>query len=155
MAGLEFDYKQALIFLPRWARGVQVFANASAIRATGDATSNFSGFVPRVDTWGISVTRERTNLRMNWNYRGRQRDGAVTGRSIEPGTYAWTSKQLNIELQGEYQLRKRIAAFASIRNLNAAGTDHKIFGPNTPPHATFRSREDIGALWTLGLKGSF
>lgn len=155
MAGLEFDYKQALIFLPRWARGVQVFANASAIRATGDATSNFSGFVPRVYTWGISVTRERTNLRMNWNYRGRQRDGAVTGRSIEPGTYAWTSKQLNIELQGEYQLRKRIAAFASIRNLNAAGTDHKIFGPNTPPHATFRSREDIGALWTLGLKGSF
>jgi hypothetical protein len=35
MTGLEFDYKQALTFLPQWARGVQVFANASALRATG------------------------------------------------------------------------------------------------------------------------
>ena len=155
MTGFEFDYKQALTFLPRWARGVQVFANVSAVRATGDATSNFNGFVPRVYNWGVSMTRERFNLKMNWNYRGLQRDGAVTGRSVEPGTYAWTAKQLNIEVLGEYYVRKNVAAFASIRNLNAAGTDNKIFGPNTPPHATFRSREDIGALWTLGLKGSF
>jgi hypothetical protein len=33
MTGCEFDYKQALTFLPHWARGVQVFANATATRA--------------------------------------------------------------------------------------------------------------------------
>ena len=155
MTGLEFDYKQALTFLPRWARGVQVFTNASAIRAMGDATSNFNGFVPRIYNWGVSLTRERFNLRMNWNYRGLQRNGAVTGRSIEPGTYNYTSKQLGIEVQGEYYLRKKIAVFATIRNLNAATSDSKTYGPNTPLHARFRSREDIGAMWTLGMKGTF
>ncbi|MBI4624779.1 MAG: carboxypeptidase-like regulatory domain-containing protein [Verrucomicrobia bacterium] len=155
MTGLEFDYKQALTFLPRWARGVQVFANASALRAIGPATSNFNGFVPRVYNWGVSLTRERYNVRMNWNYRGRSRDGAVTGRSIEPGTYEYTSKILNIEVQGEYYLRKKFAVFATIRNLGAASDDSNIYGPSTPLHARFRDRNDIGAMWTLGLKGTF
>ncbi|MDO8544235.1 MAG: carboxypeptidase-like regulatory domain-containing protein [Opitutaceae bacterium] len=155
MTGLEFDYKQALTFLPHWARGVQVFANASALRAIGEASANFNGFVPRVYNWGASLTRERYNLRMSWNYRGRQRDGQITGRGIEPGTYEYTSKILNIEVQGEYYLRKKIAVFATIRNLNAASDDSKRYGPSTPLHARFRDRNDIGAMWSMGLKGSF
>jgi MYXO-CTERM domain-containing protein len=31
MSGVDFSYKQALTFLPSWARGVQVYANASAL----------------------------------------------------------------------------------------------------------------------------
>ena len=52
-----FNYKQALTFLPHWARGVQVFANASAQRATGPRSANFAGYVPRSGSWGISLTR--------------------------------------------------------------------------------------------------
>ena len=115
MTGFEFDYKQALTFLPLWARGVQVFANASALRATGDATSNFNGFVPRVYNWGVSLTRERFNVRVNWNYRGLSRGGQVTGRSIEPGTYSYQSKILNIEVSGEYhKARARTAGEAAV-----------------------------------------
>ena len=40
MEGFNFNYKQALTFLPRWARGVQVFANASSQRLTGDVTAS-------------------------------------------------------------------------------------------------------------------
>ena len=65
MTGLEFDYKQALTFLPPWARGVQVFANASAIRATGEGAANFAGFIPRSGSWGWSLTRPKYVLRMN------------------------------------------------------------------------------------------
>jgi TonB-dependent receptor len=155
MTGLEFDYKQALTLLPRWARGVQVFANASALRATGDATSNFSGFVPRVYNWGVSLTRERFHLRANWNYRGLSRAGSVTGRSIEPGTFSYMSKVLNLEISGEYWLRKRIAAFVTSRNLLAAPDDTKIYGPTTPLGARFRERNEIAAMWTVGLKGNF
>jgi len=139
--------------LPRWGRGVQVFANASALRATGDATSNFNGFVPRVYNWGVSLTRQKFNLRANWNYRGRQRTGA--GAAFDPQSYTWQSKKLNLDLQGEYFLRRGFALFANLRNVNDATEDFEITGPLTPAHAQFRSRQDFGSLWTVGLKGSF
>jgi TonB-dependent receptor len=156
MTGLDLDYRQALTFLPTWARGVQVFANASALRATGDGAENFAGFIPRSGSWGVSLNREAFNVRMHWNYRGRQRRGVVAaGPSIEPGTYNWGSKRLYIDLLGEYHLSRRFALFANLRNLNDATEDLEIAGPSTPAHAQFRQRTDFGALWTIGLKGRF
>ncbi|MSU50752.1 MAG: hypothetical protein EXS37_16980 [Opitutus sp.] len=156
MEGLEFDYKQALTFFPSWARGVQAFAKANAQRALGDASSNFAGYVPRSASWGASLTRPRYNLRVSWNYRARQRGNLVAaGSSIEPGTFNWALKRLYVDVSGEYNFRKSIALFANVRNLGAAKDDNEVFGPSTPTHAQFRQRTDIGALWTLGLKGSF
>jgi len=155
MTGVDFNYKQALTFLPEWARGVQVFANASAQRATGSGASNFSGFVPRTYSWGASLSREKYKLRANWNYRGRARNNLVTGRSIEPGTYRWDSKRLYLDLSGEYALGRRLALFANLRNVLDAGTDNNRAGPSTPPHAEINVREFWGSLWTFGVKGSF
>ncbi|MBL9212533.1 MAG: carboxypeptidase regulatory-like domain-containing protein, partial [Opitutaceae bacterium] len=104
MTGVDFNYKQALTFLPNWARGVQVFANASAQRATGAAAENFNGYVPRTYSWGTSLSRDKYKLRANWNYRGRARNTLISGRSIEPGTFRWDSKRLYLDLSGEYAL---------------------------------------------------
>ena len=156
LTGVDFSYKQALTGLPSWARGVQVFANVSALRTQGDGAAEFNGFTPRTYNWGVSLSRPKYTLRANWNYRGRQRGNAVTGRSIEAGTYNWNSKQLNVDLQAEYTFTRKLTLFAAIRNFgDSAPTDNKIFGPNTPSHATFRSREEVGALITLGVKGTF
>ncbi len=156
MTGLEFDYKQALTFLPPWARGVQVFANGSALRATGAGAENFAGYVPRTASWGVSLTRPKYNVRMNWNYRGRQRRGLVAaGRSIEPNTYNWGSKALYIDLTAEYYFWKQLGLFANLRNLGTAPQDAEVAGPSTPAHAQFRSRQDNASLWTMGLKGTF
>jgi len=158
LTGVDFSYKQALTGLPSWVRGVQVFANASAQRVTGDttATANFAGYIPRSGSWGVSLTREKYNLRINWNYRGRQRRGIVaSGASIEPGTYNWGLKRLYIDVSGEYSLTRRIALFTNLRNINDATEDAEISGPSTPAHAQFRSRLDFGSLWTFGLKGTF
>ncbi len=157
MEGTEFDYKQALTFLPPWARGVQVFANMSAQRAVGDATASFSNYQPRTYNWGVSLSRPKFNVRMNWNYRGRRRGTyiAASPRSIEAGTYTWQSKRLYIDLSGEYNLTKRLGVFASMRNLNDATEDTERRGPNTPEHAQLNSREDFGSLWTIGIKGTF
>ncbi len=156
MSGLEFDYKQALTFLPAWARGVQVFANASAQRATGEASDNFSGYVPRSGSWGISLTRPKYLLRANWNYRGRQRLGIVaTGRGIDPSTYNWGSKRLYLDVTGEYNFFRRFTLFANLRNLQDVPQDTKIYGPNTPDYAKFRQRIQYGSAWTFGLRGAF
>ncbi len=155
MQGFDINYKQALTFLPRWARGVQVFANGSSQRALGDENSNFAGFIPRSASWGISLTREKFNVRVNWNYRGRQRNQAVTGVGIEPGTFNYSSKRLYIDMLGEYYFWKRVGFFVNLRNVGNATENTEIYGPSTPEHAQFRQRIDYGSLWTIGVKGTW
>ena len=153
--GVDFNYKQALTFLPPWARGVQVFANATSQRVVGDDTISFPGFIPRSMNWGVSLTRPRYNVRVNWNYRGTSRNNAVTGASIEPGTFNWTSKRLYVDVVGEITLKGSIALFYNFRNIGDATEDVKIYGPNTPAVARFRQRIDYASLWTIGVKGTF
>jgi iron complex outermembrane receptor protein len=153
--GLDVNYKQALTFLPRWARGIQVFANGSAQRVVGEEADNFAGYIPRSGSWGISLSRPKFNVRLNWNYLGRQRQALVTGRSIEPSTYIWGSKRSYIDLTGEYSIRKNFALFAHLRNLNDPTDDQETAGPNTPAEAQLRQRQDFGSLWTVGIKGTF
>jgi hypothetical protein len=153
--GFDVAYKQSLTFLPAWARGLHAFANASVQRATGEGAQNFAGYVPRTFNWGLSLTRERYNVRVNWNYRGRQRGAAVSGVGIEPGTYNWGSKKLSADVQAEYHLRRWATVFMNLRNVNDGTEDNEIAGPSTPPHAQFRQREDFGSLWTVGFKGAF
>jgi iron complex outermembrane recepter protein len=158
MTGCDLNYKQVLAFLPHWARGVQVFANATAMRASGPALASFSGInlIPRSGSWGVSLTREKFNVRANWNYRGRQREGLLaTGQGIEPGTYNWTSKRMQVDLLGEYNLARDLALFANLRNIGDASLDSKVAGPNTPAYAQLNSRAQLGALWTFGVKGTF
>ena len=158
MTGWDINYKQALTFLPHWARGVLFYANGSAQRATGPSLGAFTGsnYVPRSGSWGVSLTREKFNVRTNWNYRGRQRRGqTAAGSSIGPGTYAWGGKRLTIDVQGEYFIRKGVALFANMRNVGNAYFDAEVSGPATPEHAQLSGREDYGALWTFGLKTTF
>ncbi len=155
MTGLEADYKQALTFLPPWARGMQVFANVSAQRATGDGAINFQGYVPRSGSWGVSLSRPKFNVKLNWNYRSPARLGAITGRGIEAGTYEWRSKKMLHDIYADYALTRRIGVFASLRNVGSTPEDVKRYGPNTPEIARFRQRQDYGSAWVFGLKGTF
>ncbi len=156
MEGYNIDYKQALTFLPAWARGVQVFANASTQRALGDDNGEFAGFVPRSASWGVSLTRPRFNVRMNWNFRGRQRANRVAaGSSIDPDAFTWEVERLYLDVSAEYNFRQRFALFGNLRNATGEYDDTEAYGPTTPAYARLRQRTDIGALWTFGIKGSF
>jgi len=155
MTGFDFNYKQALTFLPSWARGVQVFANASTLRTQGAAEANFAGFVPRTVNAGLSFTRDRYNLRVRWNHLGRSRRAQVTGRGNESGTYNWGQARTLFDLSAEYALRRNVTLFANLNNLTDAPLDVEIHGPTTPEHAQFRQRQTFGSMWTFGVKGSF
>ena len=121
-----------------------------------DTGGNFAGFVPFAASWGASLTRPQYSVRLNWNYRAKQRGTAIAaGSSIESGTYNWALKRLNIDLLGEYRLSRHFTLFANLRNLGPAKDDNEVSGPSTPAVAQFRQRFDIGSLWTFGLKGNF
>jgi hypothetical protein len=112
--------------------------------------------IPRSGSWGVSLTRERFNLRLNWSYRGRQRGNPVAaGLGIAEGTYNWTSKRLAVDLLGEYYFRKGLALFTNLRNLRDQPLDNKAAGPSTPAYAQFRGRSQNAALWTFGVKGTW
>ena len=155
MEGIDLSYKQALTFLPNWARGVQVFANGSSQRLLGDETASLAGFISRSASWGVSLTRPKWNARVNWNYRGRQRNARVTGVGIESGTFNYSNKRLYIDVLGEYYFWKRVGVFVNLRNVGNATEDGETLGPSTPEHAQFRQRIDYASLWTFGVKGTW
>ena len=157
MEGTSVNYKQALTFLPVWARGVQVFGNLSVQRALGEAAADFSGYVPKTINWGASLTRERLVVNLNWHYRGRTRTGLVAaGPSIEPETYTWLAPRLVTDVVAEYRFTAKFSVFANLRNLYHVREVQEIYGPSTPAIARGRvSNADYGSLWTIGVKGSF
>ena len=156
MTGLEFDYKQALTFLPPWARGLQVFANGTALRATGDAANNFFGYIPRTYSWGISLSREKFSVQMNWNYRSQRRTGqGATGNSIDPATFDWDTSRINLDGGAEYQMARHFTLYVTVRNATNAPSDSVTYGPLTPDNARFNRRGLYNALWTMGLKARF
>ncbi len=156
--GLDFSYRQALTFLPPWARGFQVFANGSLAKT--NATPGFlgsSGFneIPRYAAWGVSFTRPRYNLRLNWTWRADQNQGAVTGVGIEPDTYNYTPGYTKLDVLGEFMVWKRVSVFSNLRNVTDIADRGTTVGPTTPQHTTLRFQERYGSLWTLGVKGTF
>lgn len=156
--GFDVSYKQALTFLPSWARGVQVFANGTVQRFIGAQVDNFANFIPKTATWGVSLGRPRYSLKVNWNYKSRHRRaqiGSTPTNSIEPGTYAWGSKRLFVDIIADYKLTKHFTLFGNIRNLRDTPEDFSREGPNTPDVAKFRQRDRYGALWIFGVKGTF
>ncbi len=156
MTGVDVSYKQALTFLPNWARGVTVFANGAVQRAEGEASANFAGYIPRKASWGISLTRQRFNARMNWTYQSRNRLGAVAaGPSIGPGTFNWQAKRGFLDILGEYYITPRVGIYATLRSVGDTPDDFQAEGPLTPAPAQFVSRLYSGSLWTFGVKGTF
>ena len=154
--GWTFSYKQALTFFPEWARGVQVFANMSSQRQTGEQAGSFSNNRPRQYGWGFNLSRPKFNYQMNWAYTGERKRGLSTGNSIAPHTYARDSKKLYIDITTEYRLTKNWKVYATIRNLNDASEDQQRWAEDvTPDHARFFQRNQYGGVWTMGVRANF
>ncbi len=154
MEGFTFNYKQALTFLPQWARGVQVFANGSTNHARGSARAEFQ-FSPRLANAGVSLTRARYSARVDVNYRGRQLVNTLAGRGIQADTERWAAARTSIDVTAEHVLWRQLRLFAKFRNITDVGVDFEFGGPLTPEVAKFQQRERYGALWTIGVKGTF
>ena len=155
--GWDVNYKQALTFLPHWARGVQVFANTTVQTVHGGTeATNLGGFVPRVANYGVSLTRPKFSVRLNWNYRGRTINNRVpAGASIDPEAFNITPARRTCDFIGQYNFYRHLSLFANLRNIFDVPIRTLIAAPTTPRQAQFRNELRYGSLWTFGIKGTF
>jgi iron complex outermembrane recepter protein len=155
VTGMEFNYSQQLNFLPNWARGVSVFANGTALHLAGPTTSDFSAFVPRFASWGVSLNRPRYSLMLKWVYRSDQRLLLRTGTGVPVADYQWLQGTLKLDVNAEYRISKGLSLFLNARNI----TDEKYIllyaGQGTPSYARQYNTQDFGVQYAVGVKGTF
>ena len=153
--GVELNYTQGLTFLPEWARGLQVFANLTSQRLLGDATADFSDFIRRNINWGISLSRPKYTVKLNWNHRGRQRIGMLTGTGVPAGAYDYYAPRMFLDVNAEYRMTSRLALFATVRNITDSSRIRERYAPDTPAYASRYFEQRFGAQYFFGIKGTF
>jgi iron complex outermembrane recepter protein len=158
ITGIEFSYRQSLTFLPHWARGMQVFVNATRLELSGSKTADFTGFNPEVFAGGISLVRERFFIKGTLSYLGDTRRSLVAvsaANGIPADTYNYQGKRMRIGVNAQYSLSKRYALYASVNDLGGFVQNLERYAPNTPEYARGNRRQELGFYYTFGVRGTF
>ena len=155
VSGISANYKQALLFLPHWARGIQVFGNFTTLKLEGSNQADFGSFIPHTANWGLSFTRPKLTLKVNFNLAGGPRPTLLTGAGVPPETYSRRNTDIYIDTDFEYRFYKGYAVFLAARNAGGVIQTTMRYGPTTPDYARQNIKTEYGRLFTLGIKGSF
>lgn len=145
--GFEIDYSQQLSFLRGALGGVGVFANYTfSDPAEPRYFTGGSGVPKHAANLGLSYRASRFNGQVKWNWLG-ERLLVAAGAN---GVNQYEKKRLQIDVNLDYQLRRRAIVFLNIANLTAApSVRYAVHEANLIRHGAF------GAKFTLGLKGDF
>ncbi|MDF9834328.1 iron complex outermembrane receptor protein [Ereboglobus sp. PH5-5] len=157
--GLTFDYKQSLTFLPKWARGVSVYANATFQTMSGPGQENLvdanGAYRPRMYKAGITYARKKFSARFSWRHFGRTKVGINTSTNVPDGTYTYLVESDYFDASFEYRLGK-YTFYCTLENITGEPQRNtEIYGPNTPKIARLRYMEDFAARYTFGVKAVF
>ncbi len=144
--GYGFNYQQKLPL------GFGAFANATFLHLKGSRYADFKNFISKTVNWGLSYDNRRLSAKLNWNYRGRERMGAL---SFDPSAYEYFKPRLYLDANLEYRLTKHIGLFVNGRNITNVPQDDQRYGASTPRYAQLYRRELFGAVYTFGVKGTF
>ena len=151
--GVEFNVRHPLRPLGAWGRFFNVFANGTKLQLSGSRDSEFDGFIPESANWGIDFSRRPFSVMAKWNYRGRQRLGAVA--ALGPDAYEYSKSRTRLDVNVDYQLRKDLFLYASAQNVFDVPETLLRFGSQTPGYARVSQVLTTGVQLTLGIKGSF
>lgn len=155
VSGVEFEYRQSLESLHRLTRGISIFSNVTALHVDGGSSADLAGFIRKSANWGVALGRPRYTVRLNWNYRGRQRTSLISGANVPSGTYRYANPRLSTELNAEARLTRHVALFTTVRNLTNIAWRSETYGPTTPAYARGTNWSEYGPQAVLGVKGTF
>ncbi len=159
ITGVEFSYRQSLTFLPRWARGFQVFVNGTKMSLSGSTTADFTGFNPSSYAGGINFIRPRYFIKLTCTYQGETRRGAVAASAangIPAGTYAYQDARRRWGISAQYSLSKRFAVYGAMTDLDGGFNPTTLrYGPGTKDYTKPQRYQELGSTITLGVKGQY
>ncbi len=157
--GFEWSWRQSLkpfAGLPAWSRGIQLWVNGTHLEVGGAGAAEFSGYSPRIINWGASYANARFLLKYNVSRIGRQRAALDNvSATVPPGTYQAQDTRMVADGSVEYRFHRKFAVYASVRNLTNEPRPLITYSPNAPAYTRPRTYNYYGALWTIGVKGTF
>ena len=154
--GFEFSYRQSLTFLPTWARGFQVFVNATRLRLTGSNTADFTGFNPKTFAGGINFARGRVTIKTTLSYLGDIRTSAVAASATIPAnTFTYQRERTRIGINATYSLGRRYSIYASLVDFGGFKNVLQRYSPSTPDYARPTRWQELGFYTNTGIRGTF
>lgn len=154
--GLELSYRQSLTFLPKWARGFQVFVNFTKLKLSGTNTADFSGYNPESFSGGVNFVRARFSLKTTISYLGDTRTGAVAASATVPAdTFNYQAKRTRIGVNAAYSLSRRYSLYASVVDWGGFVQDLQRYAPGTPDYAKPTRWQELGFYTNVGIRGTF
>ena len=156
--GIEFGYRQSLTFLPHWARGFQLFANATKLDLSGSNTADFTGYNPESIAGGINFVRPRFFIKATVSHLGDMRRGAVAvnaANGIPPNTFNYQAKRTRVGINVQYSLSKRYSVYVSATDVGGFVQDLQRYAPDTPDYAKGQRWQELGFYTNIGIRGTF
>ena len=140
MKGLDVEYSQQLVFLPGFWRGFSVFGSLSRTVAPMPLV----GVVPKSANGGLRYNHPRFNVQLRATWQAAKIDGFGTNE------VRWHAERLLADFSAGYKINRTYELTLSGRNITDAFQDYYSNEPGL-----LRSREILGPVWTLGVRGRF
>jgi iron complex outermembrane receptor protein len=153
VTGVELNVRQSLRPLGPWGSHFTVFANGTKLNLSGPSESNFSSFIPKSASWGVSFNRKQVSLAAKWNYRGLNRQGAQPARG--PDAYTYEAARTYLDLNAAYQISRRYSLNASVSNALNVPQIRLVYGSQTPAYARQDRTSEFGVAMAVGIKGTY
>jgi hypothetical protein len=149
--------------LPAWVRDFSVSANGTMLHLEGANGADFRRFISKSGNLSLSWNKRPVSARINWNYRGRQKNAAVTGAQYDlAGTpagsgnfFEYYDSRYNIDVNFEYTWSKRLKVFANARNILNQPQTLERYSNASASYANGFREEEFGVQYAIGVKGTF
>ena len=138
--GVDFEYSQQLVFLPRFWRGFSVFGSVS--RTISDTP--LANVVPKSANGGLRFSNARFSVQLRTTWTAAKISSATTNE------VQWWGEQTLLDLSATYRLARNYELTLSGRNITHAFQEYYSNQPGL-----LHSREILGAVWTAGIRGRF
>ncbi len=145
VGSIEFSYRQNMVFLPGVWQRLSAFANYTILHF--DDYENFRR-PENLTSGGVSFDYKGISARWNVVWVPIHRRGAIPAN----GWVNMTGERLNHDMQLGYRLLSGLTLFVNARNIFNR-QQRSYFGPGRSD--IIISHNDYGAIWTMGVRGSF
>ncbi|MBI4622244.1 MAG: TonB-dependent receptor [Verrucomicrobia bacterium] len=153
VSGVELSMNHSLSPLGKWGQYFRVFANATKLELKGNRGADFSGFLPKTLNWGVTYSKKPIILMAKWNWRDRQQTTPFA--TFGPDAYNYLDSLIHLDMNLDYQLRKNVSLYFNGRNVFNVPPVTLRYGSQTPEYAKVGQTKNYGAIYSIGVKGTF